>query len=147
MATLPWAVSEQRLPRTVSTPSSTTQQQARMHRTRGWETHRLWSIFSFLETVSPSTYQVQKVHVVSTQTHSFTGFPNPCAPRWRNLGRRQPKSTLGQSSLSRIRVKPGALNGPTPPRGRHRRRHSMPTFPKASRAFLASTSLTPIQQS
>ena len=40
---------EQRLPRTVSTPSSTTQQQARMHRTRGWETHRLWSIFSNLE--------------------------------------------------------------------------------------------------
>ena len=73
--------------------------------------------FRFLETVSPSTYQVQKVHVVSTQTHSFTGFPNPCAPRWRNLGRRQPESTLGppcsvlklkQSSLS-IMVKLGAL--------------------------------------
>ena len=85
---------EQRLPRTGSMPSSTTQQQARMHRTKGWETHCLWSIFSFLETACPGTYQVQRVHVVSTQTHNFTGFPHPSAPWWQSRGRRQPKSAL-----------------------------------------------------
>ena len=100
-----------------------------LHRTRGWETNCLWSIFSFLETVSPRTYQVQKVHVVNTQTHSFTGFPNPCAPRWRNQARAPWDPLvlcLKQSSLSIIRVKLDALNGPTPPRGRRRQRPPSP---------------------